>query len=57
MGFFSATGDSGAAWNTSQNLWIFFVISVPLTLFTLGYWRWNLNKAVRARAMKGATEV
>jgi hypothetical protein len=54
MGFFATTDDTGVKWRSSPYLWLFFVLSVPLTMLTLGYWRWNLGHSVRLRAVKDA---
>jgi hypothetical protein len=46
--------DTRVHWFMSPYVWVFFTISIPLTLLTLGYWRWNLGRAIRSRTAQGA---
>jgi cell division protein FtsL len=34
----------------SPQLWIYALISIPLTAVTLIYWRWQLRKRIRERS-------
>ncbi|CAI9637754.1 unnamed protein product [Alternaria burnsii] len=52
MGFFASRDDAGVHWTSSPYVWLFFGLAIPLTLLTLGYWRWSLSRAVRSRTMQ-----
>ncbi|RYN25717.1 hypothetical protein AA0112_g8545 [Alternaria arborescens] len=52
MGFFASRDDAGVHWTSSPYVWLFFGLAIPLTLLTLGYWRWSLRREVRSRVMQ-----
>ncbi|KAH5367282.1 hypothetical protein HBI55_140910 [Parastagonospora nodorum] len=49
MGFFGSGDDAGVHWTSSPLVGLFFALAIPLTLLTLGYWKWSLSRAVRSR--------
>ncbi|KAI0867740.1 hypothetical protein GGS24DRAFT_495100 [Hypoxylon argillaceum] len=44
MSFFDTDDSAGGEWTTSKNLWIYFVLTIPLTAMALAYWKWKFGQ-------------
>lgn len=41
MGFFNVGGNAGSKWTVTPDIWVYFVVAVPITALTLFYLSWK----------------
>ncbi|KAE8550354.1 hypothetical protein EYB25_006580 [Talaromyces marneffei] len=57
--FFSVQNDGGAQSNTliTPYIWLYFVVAIPLTAFTVAYWWWKSRRQRLAREKQGTQDL
>ncbi|KAH8671488.1 hypothetical protein BX600DRAFT_249438 [Xylariales sp. PMI_506] len=56
MGFFTTDPDQGGKWIVAPYLWVYFILTLPLTALTITWWKWRSRREKYMEQRKAAAD-